>query len=120
MDSTSIVFAFRDLIEAITLPHRAPVSCARAIEGLRNVIAGSGLARGQAWGEFNRVLQLDPAYTKLITTNSAGTRHGDHERISGAITTEITRRAWVIMNRFLEYRLRGDKPLDAKEFPLLL
>lgn len=115
----ALFFAFRDLIEAISLPHRASVSCARAIEGLRNLIAVSGQARGQAWGEFNRVLQLDASYTKLITANSVATRHGDHERISGATTTEITRRSWVIMNRFLEYRLRGGRPLDVKEFPLL-
>lgn len=44
---------------------------------------------------------------------------GESVGFSGAVTTEVTRRSWVIMNRFMEYRLRGDKPLDAKEFPLL-
>jgi hypothetical protein len=115
----ALFFAFRDLIEAITLPHRASVCCARAVEGLRNLIAVQGQARGQAWAEFNRALQLEASYTKLITANSVGTRHGDHERISGEVTKEITRRSWTIMDRFLRYRLGGNKPLDAKQFPLL-
>lgn len=70
----ALFFVFRDLIEAITLPHRASVSCARAIEGLRNLIATPGQARGQAWGDFNRALQLDANYTRLITATSVGTR----------------------------------------------
>ncbi|MGZ5553493.1 MAG: hypothetical protein ACXWHF_07620 [Chthoniobacterales bacterium] len=116
-----LFFALRDLIEAITLPHRAPVCCGRAIEGLRNLIASThpGGSRAEAWETFRRTLQLDQAYLKLITDNSVGTRHGDHSRISGETTTEITRRSWIVMDRFLRYRLLGNRPLPLDDFPLL-
>jgi hypothetical protein len=116
-----LFFALRDLIEAITLPHRAPVCCGRATEGLRNLIASTpaGASRAEAWEAFRRTLQLDQTYLKLITDNSVGTRHGEHSRVSGETTTEITRRSWIVMDRFLRYRLLGNQPLPAADFPLL-
>jgi hypothetical protein len=116
-----LFFALRDLIEAITLPHRASVCCGRAVEGLRNLIASTpaGASRSEAWAAFRRTLNLDQAYLKLITDNSVGTRHGDHARVSGETTVELTKRAWVVMDRFLHYRLRGNRPLTDPEFPLL-
>jgi hypothetical protein len=83
----ALFFALRDLVEAVTLPHRTPVCCGRAIEGLRNLMTGSQTTRGQAWGIFRRTLNLDERYLRLITDNSVGTRHGDHARLSGGITT---------------------------------
>lgn len=115
----ALFFALRDLIESITLPHRGPVCCGRAVEGLRTLMTGSSMPRGQAWGEFRRNLQLDETYVKLITDHSVAPRHGDHIRISGAVTFEIVQRAWVIMDRFLIFRLRGNKQLPSAEFPLL-
>jgi hypothetical protein len=114
-----VFFALRDLIEAITLPHRTTVCCARAIEGLRTLVAGPTTSRGEAWRVFREKLQLDERFLKLITDNSVDARHGQHARLSGAITTEIAQRSWIIMNRFLEYRLRGSEPLVSSTFPLL-
>jgi hypothetical protein len=117
----ALFFALRDLIEAITLPHRAAVCCGRAIEGLRSLIASTpaGASRAEAWEAFRRTLQIDQTYLKLITDNSVATRHGEHTRITGEITTEITRRSWMVMDRFLRYRLLANRPLTAEEFPLL-
>jgi hypothetical protein len=116
-----LFFALRDLIEAITLPHRAPVCCGRAVEGLRNLVAPAsvGTSRAAAWEEFRRTLQLDHTYLKLIMENSVAIRHGHHSRISGETTVEITRRSWTIMNRFLHYRLLGNKQLLVADFPVL-
>jgi hypothetical protein len=117
----ALFFSLRDLIEAITLPHRAAVCCGRAIEGLRNLIASTptGASRAEAWEALRGALRLDQAYLRLITDNSVGTRHGEHSRISGETTTEITRRSWIVMDRFLRYRLLGNQPLPAADFPLL-
>jgi hypothetical protein len=115
-----LFFALRDLIDPITLPHRTAVCCGRAIEGLRNLIASTPAgSRAEAWEEFRRTLQLDQAYLKLITDHSVGTRHGEHSRLSGETTREITRRSWIVMDRFLRYRLLGNQPLTAPDFPLL-
>jgi hypothetical protein len=111
--------ALDDLIVSITLPHHAPVGCARAIEGLRNLIATSGAPVSQAWEQMRYALRLDRSFLQLITDTSAGPRHGDRSYIPGATITEIFRRSWIIMDRYLEYRKRGNIPLPATDFPVL-
>jgi len=64
-------------------------------------------------------LNLDAAYLKLITDQSVGPRHGDHQYVLGTMTREIATRSWTVMNRFLEYLKRGRAALPPDEFPLL-
>jgi hypothetical protein len=111
--------ALRELIEAITLPHESAVNCARAIEALRHIISAPGISRDQAWADMRKVLRLSESYLKLITDVSTGPRHGDPGYVSGATTTEITRRAWIIMDRFIEFKKRDAGDLPTSEFPLL-
>jgi hypothetical protein len=110
--------ALRYLIEAITVPHESSVNCARAIEALRHIIAPNQ-PRGEAWQTFRSTLNISREYLTMITDVSTGPRHGDPTHIQGTITTEITRRAWVIMNRFFEYKKRNDQQLPLDIFPLL-
>jgi hypothetical protein len=114
----SLFMALNDLITAITLPHHAPTNCARAIERLRNLIAPNR-SRKNGWSDLRQSLQIDRNYLEFITTHSEGPRHGDPTHIPGTVTTEVTRRSWVIMNRFLEFRKRGGSPLSISEFPML-
>jgi hypothetical protein len=111
--------ALRELIEAITLPHESSVNCARCIEAIRHIIASPNRSRNQAWGEMRSALNLSEPYLKLITDVSTGPRHGAPVHIPGNTTTEITRRAWIIMNRFLEYKKRDSTPLPLTDFPVL-
>jgi hypothetical protein len=111
--------ALHDLIAAITLPHISPVNCARVVERLRELIASPGSNRKNAWKEMQDALQVDEAYLKFITEHSVEPRHGLTVHIPGSVTTEVTRRAWTIMNRYFEYRKNGSKPLSANRFPLL-
>ena len=111
--------ALDDLIVSITLPHHSTVNCARAIEGLRHLIAAPDATVSQAWEQMRNALQLDRSFLQLITDTSAAPRHGNRIHISGSITTEIVRRSWLIMDRFLEYRKRGNTPLPATDFPTL-
>ena len=110
--------ALDDLIVSITVPHHASVNCARAIEGLRHLIA-PGATASQAWEQMRNALRLDRNFIQLITDTSTAPRHGDRSHISGVTTTEIVRRSWLIMDRFFEYRKRGNSPLPATDFPLL-
>ena len=110
--------ALRHLIEGITLPHKSATNCARAIEALRHIIAPNQ-PRGQAWRNFRSALNVSEDYLKMITDVSTGPRHGDPTHIPGAITVEITRRSWIIMNRFFEYKKRNVGDLPLADFPLL-
>jgi hypothetical protein len=109
----------RQLIEANTVPHESSVNCARVIEGIRHLLASPGASTKQSWEDMRKRLNLSVDYLKLITDVSTGPRHGDSKHIPGTTTVEITRRAWAVMNRFLEYKKRHDQPLPITEFPLL-
>jgi hypothetical protein len=112
--------ALNDLIQAITLPHVSVVNCARAIEGLKHLIAAAGANDNQAWSQMRQALNLDRPYLQLITATSTNSRHGKHVHVPGTVTTEITRRSWCIMSRYFEYRKRGGKNLSEPDFPLLV
>lgn len=109
-----------DLIQAITVPHEAPMSCARAMDGLKHLIAAPSSNDNAAWQQMRHALRADMAYLKYITDSSKPGRHGKNARITGAVTTEAVRRSWTIMNRYFEYRKRGGTPLTETEFPMLL
>lgn len=108
-----------DLIEAITLPHVSLVNCARAVERLRHLIASPGSNDKNAWKQMRDALRVDEAYLKFITDHSTDPRHGRPVYVPGNVTTEVTHRAWTIMNRYFEYRKNGSNPLLANDFPLL-
>ena len=119
IQSVPLFMALRDLIAAISLPNVGPVDCARAIDRLKHLVASPGMTDKQAWLQLRQALQIDEAYLKYITDYSANPRHGKPGYIPGTVTTEITRRSWIIMNRFFEYLKRGNVVLDPSEFPLL-
>jgi hypothetical protein len=73
-----------------------------------------------AWLQMQTVLHADKLYLQYITENSKASRHGKHNYITGEVVTKVVERSWIIMNRYLEYRKRGNKPLTAPEFPLLI
>lgn len=107
-----------DLIQAISVPHET-TSCARVVDGLKSMIAPTA-SDSAAWAQMQKTLRVDKNYLKLITDASREARHGKHMRIEGDVTMEITRRAWKIMDRYLEFRKRGGKaPLPESEFPIL-
>jgi hypothetical protein len=111
--------ALRDLIEAITLPHVGAMSAARAMEGLRHLLAPKK-DRKQGWVIMSKALNISDAYLRVITTQSIGPRHADPTFIPGTITTDVVRKAWTIMNRYFEYRKRGRKSLPLSDFPSLV
>ena len=119
IQSVPLFMALRDLIAAISLPHVAPVDCARAMDRLKHLVATPGTNDKQAWQQFREALQIDEAFLKFITDHSANPRHGKPGHTPGAVTTEVTRRAWVIMNRYFEYLKRDNVALNSSEFPPL-
>lgn len=114
-----LFMAMNDLIVSITLPHHASTNCARAVEGLRVLTTSVATPRSQAWPIFQLNLNIDRAYREYITDVSTGPRHGDRTWIPGTTVNEVVTRSWIIMNRFLEFRKRGNQQLPLNEFPML-
>jgi hypothetical protein len=114
----AVFMALNELTQAIMLPHQGITNCARVLDGLRKLVV-PGVDSKNAWPIFQATFNADQAYLGLIFTHAKNTRHGDRTFISGPITTEIVNRTWIIMNRFLEYRKRGNQNLPLTDFPLL-
>ena len=112
--------AINDLILAQTSMNTAELNCARAIEGIRNIVAGQGVHPDIAWPRLRERLNINEQYLRLITKNSIPRRHGQFSPIDEELQHEILRRSWTIMDRFFHYRLRGDTQLPVNEFPLLV
>lgn len=116
----SLFMALNDLVSSLESVHLLPINCARSIEGIRNSMAPTDMPTKQTWVYLRETLRVSENYLTMITDSSKGPRHGDRTTfISGATTSEISKRSWVLMNRFIEFRKRGSKPLPESEFPVL-
>jgi hypothetical protein len=116
----NLSLAINDLIVAVTVPAHIAINCARSIEALRNILVPEESKRKQGWAELREALRLEKSYIEFITTASTGPRHGTERYLpTQDIHKEVMKRSWVIMNRFLEYRKRGNQLLPLVEFPVL-
>ena len=115
-----LFMAMSDLIAAITVHHHAAVNCGRAIEGIRNMIGPAGATKKEGWKLMRNALNADENYIRFITQESEGPRHADRNYVTGPRLQRTIESSWVLMNRFLEYRKRGNLPLPKSEFPLLV
>ena len=92
--------ALEDLIGAITLPHVAPVNCARAMDRLKHSIAKPD-SSDKGCMEANRdTLQIDEQYLRFVSDPSNGPRHAGPGHTPGTLTTEATLRSWAVMKRY--------------------
>lgn len=78
-----------------------------------------GQEKKQGWSAMRQNLNIDVGYLSFITDESKGPRHGNRTGIKQTAFREVIRRSWSIMDRFLEYKKRGDKQLPLADFPLL-
>ncbi len=114
-------FAFSDLIAGIGSENYSLVACGRAMDAIRLLVAGYNVDPKKGWRAMREALRVDESYLRAITEASTQPRHGARGVVSGSTQLEMTLRAWAIMNRYLEYRMRGgDTPLPAGEFPVLV
>jgi hypothetical protein len=116
LKNTSLMAAFRDLAEALEVPGRYRINCARAIETLSQIVSPGERSDRKSWINLRQALNLSTSYLMGITEESKGPRHGSHFERQVLSDGEIQIRAWTVMNRFLEYRKRGAVPLPVSEF----
>jgi hypothetical protein len=115
----ALFMALDDLIVSVWLPHISMINCGRALDGLRKIMEPPGASVDTSWTTIRQNLNLSKPYLKLISDTSTDPRHGDRTHIPGTTVNEVLGRTWAVMSRFIEFRLRGNKPLPESEFPLL-
>jgi hypothetical protein len=117
MTNPTIFVAIKDIVEAISATE-TPVNCARAIEAIREAMAPAN-DRKIGWQVMRDNLNVSQKFLEFITDTSKGPRHGAVLGISFSVVNETIRRSWIVMNRFLEFKKRGDQKLPLPDFPLL-
>jgi hypothetical protein len=119
MRETPLFSAVRDLSDSIKTHGAAEISAARAIETLRNYFIPEGGTRKDGWKSMCEALNVNEEYVRHITDLSRGPRHGDYLEIESQNLREAGIRTWTLMNRFIEHRKRGNRPLPVSDFPRL-
>lgn len=107
-----------DLIETLVDPFSAPINCARAVEGFAQLLLPGGKPIPR-WTRMQEALNVDESYLKSITEESKGPRHGTSTPPTFGTIFDLRKRAWIIANRFLEFRKRGNVDLTDPDFPRL-
>jgi hypothetical protein len=114
-----IFMALRDLVDANTLPHVGVINCGRVLDSIRRMISPGETDQKHAWSSMQIALNISRDYQEWVSKLSAQPRHADRSYITGPDTDTSLKRTWTIMNRFLEYRKRGNTPLQPPDFPTL-
>lgn len=111
--------ALNDLVLGLSQLHHSTVNCARATESIRHIFQADGERDEDGWRRMRAALRFDRSYLDLIVKTSRQQRHGKRAWVSGDIATEVIRRSWVVMDRYLAYAIGGEVPLDPVKYPVL-
>lgn len=117
MTNPTIFVAVKDLVEGISATE-TPVNCGRAVEAIRESMITVN-DRRKGWQRMRDNLNVSQKFLEFITEHSKGPRHGAVRDIPFSVINETIRRSWIVMNRFLEFKKRGDQKLPLSDFPLL-
>lgn len=120
MDDLNLRLAFRDLISSLNTFNYSAIAAARSVEAIRLVMAPSIKSESKAWDILRSKLRIERGYLQFVTDASRKPRHGNRGETDGETQLEVTHRAWAVMNRYLEFMLRGGEDiLPENKFPLL-
>lgn len=119
-DRVGLIQVFNDLMASLTIPHVSVVNCSRVIDALKKDHSPDAANEKMAWVRFQKSLNVSEDYLKYITSSSKDARHGSALYISGDICSEVTRRTWIVFDRYLNLLLSDAPVLDEVKFPLLV
>ena len=120
--SPRVSLALSDIRAAIRTPRDTGVHCYRAFESiLHDFELGAKKGKKAKYGLNHMAKDLNIGSGRSLKTflgRYAGERrHGDAVSITWQDRKAVMVRIWTLMDRYLEYLIRGRKPLPHKEFP---
>lgn len=101
--------ALRDLILSLSTMNYSAIAACRAMEAIRNNFRGDKDEDNQAWKRMRKVLKVSRGYVQFVTDASQMPRHGHRGAALLFDQSDITHRAWIVMDRYFNYLLL-DKP----------
>jgi hypothetical protein len=115
----NLMGSLTDLADTLASHHQTPTNCGRVLDSLRRTVAPD-LKDAQGWLILQQLLRISRPFMEFVSIQSTKPRHGDRiTAVPEETVTEIARRTWQIVNRFIEFRKRGSQPLSESEFPEL-
>ena len=120
IEDMNLQMILRDITDGLRHSYTGPIGAARAMDGICNYFKPKNGERKHGWPLMHAALNVSADYVRSITKQSEAPRHADWIANSALGASDgAIERGWVCVNRFLEYRKRGDQPLSAPDFPLL-
>lgn len=113
------LLALRDVVEAIDEFHEGPIKSGRCVDSIRAYFVPPGGKKEDGWAPLRMSLRVSKNFLDVVMNASKGPRHGDRSNVRKTMTLEVTRNAWILMDRFIEYHKRGKVPLPESDFPEL-
>ncbi|WP_176086677.1 hypothetical protein [Martelella sp. HB161492] len=105
-----------DILMTLGKAHYSPTACGRVADSLARLISPD-VERKEQWSNLRRALRVNEAYVRLLSEVSKAPRHGDRIEVDAATNQETAHRAWLLLGRYLRYRLNGE--LDPVAYPML-
>ena len=110
--------ALADLREAIKSPADTGVFSFRALQTIMQAFRNPKESEGQAWKRMIQELNLDNGLRKFMGRHSGDRRHGKPVHISWEDRKAVLRRAWLVVDRYIEYLKRNKKTLPKSKFSI--
>ncbi len=115
----NLMGSLTDLADTLAFHHQTPTNCGRVLDSLRRAVAPD-LKDPQGWAVLQQLLRISRSFMEFVSIQSTKPRHGDRiTHVPEETVTEISKRTWQIVDRFIEFRKRGSQPLPKSEFPQL-
>lgn len=109
--------AVADLLSMLNRTHYAPISYGRVAESIARLIAPLE-KQGAMWAKARSELRVTESFLRALTEASTDPRHGKRTPISAATNRKLSEMAWLLVHRYVHYRLRATN-LPKAEFPEL-
>ena len=111
--------ALGDLREAIRKLDRSALFCYRAIECLRQCYVeedepDNDDTRRASWNRMSKELRIGQSWISDIQEASKVVRHGGHSITTGGQRSELMRRTWQVVDRFIMSASLGFQPLSEE------
>jgi hypothetical protein len=114
-----VILIMNDLISSMSNTNVASVSCARALDGIKNQISPGIKDDARSWKRMQQALNVTEPYLKFVTSHSRDARHARLIGISETAVDEIIARSWTVMDRYLWYLIGGEESLPHTKYPTL-
>ena len=112
--------ALRDLVQSLSTLNYSAIAACRAAESIRNKFRNGTEDDSKAWVSMRNALNLSRDFVQLLSDASRQPRHGCRGNAVQFDQSEITHRAWKIMDRYFNYLIAGKiASLSKHDFPEL-